>query len=104
MEEINSSATSFLNDLESICLHTYIAIVSTQLNSFKYSYLTLIILFNINYLFAHSEMVPGMAGLDERPERSDPINRQVVSSSSTYMIVPTVFFNLLLLQTSSQPF
>ena len=28
--------------------------VCTQLNSFKYCYLTLIILFNANHLFAHS--------------------------------------------------
>ena len=29
--------------------------VYTQLNTFKYSYLELIILFNINHLFAHGE-------------------------------------------------
>ena len=33
--------------------HTSNAIVSTQLNGFKYCYLTLIILFNINHLFAY---------------------------------------------------
>ena len=35
----------FLNELKLICLHT---------DSFKYGYLILIILFDINYLFAHS--------------------------------------------------
>ena len=35
---------------------------------------------------------------------SDPINRLVMSSPSTYLIVLTVFFKLLLLQTSSQPY
>ena len=48
---------SFLNELELICLHTSIAIVSTQLNSFNYCFLKLIILFNINPLFVHSEVV-----------------------------------------------
>ena len=52
---------SFLNELELICLHTCIVIVSRQLNGFNYCYLTLIILFNINYLFAHSEMVLSIA-------------------------------------------
>ena len=47
---------SFLNELGLICLHT----VSTQLNGFNYSYQTLIILFNINYLLVHSEMVPSI--------------------------------------------
>ena len=51
----------FLNELELICLHTSVGIISTQLNGFNYSYLTLIILFNINHLFAHSEVVPGIA-------------------------------------------
>ena len=36
---------SFLNELELICLHTCIAIVSTQLNVLIHCYLTLIILF-----------------------------------------------------------
>ena len=40
---------SFFNQLELICLHTSIAIVSTQL-------MVSIILFNINHLFAHSEV------------------------------------------------
>ena len=35
----------FLNELEKICLHSSIVIVSTQLNSFNHCYLTLIILF-----------------------------------------------------------
>ena len=37
------------------CIREFI--VCTQLNGFKYCYLTLIILLNINDLFAHSEMV-----------------------------------------------
>ena len=43
----------FLNELEPICLHTSITIISTQLNDFNYCYLTLIIAFNINHLLAH---------------------------------------------------
>ena len=38
-------------------LHTSVAIVSTQLNGFNYCYLTLIILFHIDNLFAHSEVI-----------------------------------------------
>ena len=38
--------------------------VSTQLNGFKYSYLTLIIWFNINHLFAHSEVVSSITHID----------------------------------------
>ena len=36
-------------------------IIAWTLNGFKYSYLTLIILFNIIHLFAHSEMVSNIA-------------------------------------------
>ena len=43
----------FFNELELICLHTSI-IVSTQLNAFNYCYLTLLIIFDINHLFADS--------------------------------------------------
>ena len=52
---------SFLNELELIYLLTSIAIVSIQLNGFKYCYLTLIILFNINNLFADREAVASIA-------------------------------------------
>ena len=38
-----------------------ITIVCTQLNGFKYFYLTLIILFNINHLFAHTDVVSSIA-------------------------------------------
>ena len=38
-------------------MYTSIAIVSTQLNGFNYYYVTLIILFDISHLFAHSEAV-----------------------------------------------
>ena len=51
---------SFLNELELIYLHTSIAIISTQVNGFNYCYLTLLILFNINHLFADSEEVTSM--------------------------------------------
>ena len=44
----NLSVNSFLNELETICLHTSIAIVSTRLDSFNYCSQTLLILFNIN--------------------------------------------------------
>ena len=51
MLEINLSIIQSLNELELICLHTSIAIVSTQLNGFNYCSQTLIILFNINHSF-----------------------------------------------------
>ena len=38
-----------------------IAFVSIQLNGFNYSYLPLVILFNINHLFAQSEVVTSIA-------------------------------------------
>ena len=57
MKEISLSIIWFLNESEQICLHTRIAIVSTQLDGFKYCYLTLIIQFIIYHLFADSEVV-----------------------------------------------
>ena len=51
------SGILFLNELELICLHTSIAIVCTQLNGFKYCYITPIILFTINHLFAYHDTV-----------------------------------------------
>ena len=50
-----------LNELGLICLLSSIATASTQLNGFNYCYLTLIILFNINNLFADSEVVTNIA-------------------------------------------
>ena len=58
MEEISLSVISFLNELQLIFLHTSIVIISTWLNGFNYCYL---ILFNINHLFAHSEVVTSIA-------------------------------------------
>ena len=52
---------SFLNEFGLVCLHPSIAIVSTQLNGFNYCYLTLIILFNTNYLFTDSKVVTSIA-------------------------------------------
>ena len=49
---------SFLKELE-LFLHSRMAIVSTQLNGFKYFYINLIILFTIKHLFA--ERVTGIA-------------------------------------------
>ena len=46
---------------EHSCLHMSIAIVSSQLNGFNYSYLTLIILLIINYLFEDGEVVSSIA-------------------------------------------
>ena len=48
---------SILNELELICLHASITIVSKQLNGFNYCNLTQISLFNINHLFVHSQVV-----------------------------------------------
>ena len=47
-------------ELEVIYLYTNIAIFSILLNCFYYCYLILIILFNINHLFADSEVVPSI--------------------------------------------
>ena len=44
-----------------VCLHISVAIVSTQLNGFNYYNLTLTILFDINHLFAHSEVDTSIA-------------------------------------------
>ena len=56
--ELNSLLViSFLNKLKLTCLHSIITSVSTQINGFKYFYLSLIILFNINHLFGNSEGV-----------------------------------------------
>ena len=51
----------FSNKFELICLHTSIAIISPQFNGFNYCYLTPIILFNINHLFADSEVVTSIS-------------------------------------------
>ena len=39
-----------------ILKYDWVHFIYTDLNGFKYFYLTRIILFNINYLFAHSEV------------------------------------------------
>ena len=54
---------SFLNKLEPICLHSTTAMVSTQLNGFKYCYLTIIILVNINLLFVYREVIKSIITL-----------------------------------------
>ena len=57
MYEISMSVISILNELELICFHNSIAFDSTQLNGFNYCDITFIILFNINRLIAHKEVV-----------------------------------------------
>ena len=57
----NTETNKHLNEIKLICLHTSITIVSKQLSVFNYCYLTLIILFNINNSFAHSEVVASIA-------------------------------------------
>ena len=52
---------NFIFKWELICLHTSITIVSLQLNHFNYCYLALIILFNINHLFADNDVVISIA-------------------------------------------
>ena len=47
----------FFNEPEPILLHTNIVIVSTQFNGCNNCYLMVIIQFNINHLFADSEVV-----------------------------------------------
>ena len=61
MSKIFLLLISFLNELELIGFNTSIATVSTQLNGFHYCSQTLIILFNINHLFTHSEQVTSIA-------------------------------------------
>ena len=61
MLEISLLVITFLNELELICLYNCIAIVSTLLNSFNYCNQTLIILSDIDDLFAHSEVVTSIA-------------------------------------------
>ena len=48
---------SFLNESELICFHITTEIVSTHLIGFHYCYPKLLILFNINHVFADSEQV-----------------------------------------------
>ena len=50
----------------------------------------------------HSNLT--LTGLNEKFDRSDPINRLFRSSPSTLMTVPTVFFKLLFWQTRTKPF
>ena len=50
----NSAHIYIVNKLELICTQLSIAIVCTKLDGFKYSTQTLIILFNINHLFANN--------------------------------------------------
>ena len=46
----------------------------------------------------------GHTELEGRLERLYPINRLDISSHNTYMIVPMIFFKLLLKQTNTQSF
>ena len=57
MDVIRLSVISFLNELELICLHTCIAIVSTQFSGFNNCYQTCIILFKNYHSFAYGEVV-----------------------------------------------
>ena len=52
---------SFINKLELICSHTSIDIVCTQLNGHENLSIRLIILFNINPLFANCKVVRSIA-------------------------------------------
>ena len=55
---------SFLNGLELFYLYASIGIVSPLLNGSKYSYQTLINLFNIDHLFVDSHMATDLGILD----------------------------------------
>ena len=50
-----------LNELELICLHISIAIVSPQLNGFKFCFIIMIIRLNKIHLFAYNEVVSSIA-------------------------------------------
>ena len=52
---------SFSNGPGLVCWHTSIAIISSYLNGSHYCFLTFIILFHINNLLAHSEVVASIA-------------------------------------------
>ena len=60
MKEISLFEILCSNELKYFLL-TSTAIVSTWLNGFNNCYLTVIILFNINHLFAASEVVTSIA-------------------------------------------
>ena len=51
------SVISLLNESEQIFLLTSFVIIHTQLNDFNNCYQTIMILFNINHLFADTEVV-----------------------------------------------
>ena len=57
----NLLVITFLNEVQLICFHTCIVIVSTMLNGFNYCDQVLIILFNMNNLFADNEVVISIA-------------------------------------------
>ena len=44
-----------------MCLHTSIDIIFIQLNGFIYRYVSLMIIFDINFLFADSEVITCIA-------------------------------------------
>ena len=45
-----------------------------------------------------------LTGLDEWSQKSNSIHQRIILSPSTYMIILTVFFNVLSWQTSTQPY
>ena len=51
----------FFIEIEVICLDSRIAIVSMQLNGINYCYLARTVLFDINHLFAESEVFTSIA-------------------------------------------
>ena len=61
MYDIRLLEISFLSELELICSHISLAIFSTLLIGFNNCNLTIIILYHINNLFAHSQMVGSIA-------------------------------------------
>ena len=63
----------FLNELELICLRTI-----------KWFQVTLIILFNINHLFAHSEVVSGIAN----------INTFICYTVKWFQVIPVIQFKI----------
>ena len=46
----------------------------------------------------------GLTGQDEGSERPDSMNRLILSSFNSYIIIPTAFLKLILWQKSVQPY
>ena len=82
----------FLKELELICLHMSIAIISTKLNGCNYFYLTPIIVFSINHLFTHRvEWLQVLLFKTNSIQHNSLICKQL-NSSKNYYVIPIIQF------------